>query len=182
MPYPTHVTADTILAPVCGAPADTAMAVESLPFTIRRVETEDDLLKAVRIRHAAYARHVPEFARSLTAPEAADYASDTVVLLAESRLDGSPLGSIRICTNALRPLGVEEPHLDDDTRRLSLPVRGGVEVLADGRARVRVGAPTARDIARTLAGWGGAVEVLEPVEVRAELARIASELSALYPS
>jgi len=83
------------------------LAVERLPFTIRRVETEADLLKAVKIRHAAYARHVPEFARSLVLPEAADYEDDTVVLLAESRLDGTPIGSTRIRTNLYRPLGVE---------------------------------------------------------------------------
>jgi hypothetical protein len=83
-------------------------STERLPFTIRRVETESDLLKAVRIRHAAYARHVPEFARTLAQPEAADYESDTVVLLAESKLDGSPLGSTRIRSNLHRPLGVEE--------------------------------------------------------------------------
>ena len=83
-------------------------AIERLPFTIRRVETEDDLLKAVRIRHAAYARHVPEFARALALPEAADYESDTIVLLAESKIDGTPLGSTRIRTNLFRPLGVEE--------------------------------------------------------------------------
>jgi len=84
------------------------LVVESLPFTVRRVETEDDLLKAVRVRHAAYARHVPEFASTLALPEAADYDADTMVLLAESKLDGSPLGSTRIRTNLFRPLGVED--------------------------------------------------------------------------
>jgi predicted DNA-binding transcriptional regulator YafY len=54
------------------------------------------------------------------------------------------------------------------------------DVLADGRARVRVGAPTPRDIARTLSGWGAAVQVLEPPEVRAELARIGTELATMY--
>jgi len=83
-------------------------AIERLPFTIRRVETEADLLKAVRIRHAAYARHVPDFARSLAQPEAADFDADTIVLLAESKLDGTPIGSTRIRTNLHRPLGVEE--------------------------------------------------------------------------
>jgi predicted DNA-binding transcriptional regulator YafY len=48
----------------------------------------------------------------------------------------------------------------------------------DGRARVRVAAPTALDVARTLAGWGATVEVLEPEAVRVELARIGAELSA----
>jgi ABC-2 type transport system ATP-binding protein len=30
----------------------------------------------------------------------------------------------------LRPLGIDEPHIDEAARRLSLPVQGGVEVLA----------------------------------------------------
>ncbi|MEU4560972.1 WYL domain-containing protein [Actinoplanes sp. NPDC023936] len=54
------------------------------------------------------------------------------------------------------------------------------EVLADGRVRARVGAPTPRDIARTLSGWGAAVEVEDPDAVRAELSRIGAELVALY--
>ena len=83
-------------------------ASERLPFTIRRVETEDDLLQAVRVRHAAYARHVPDFARSLALPEEADYESDTIVLLAESKLDGSALGTARIRTNTHHPLHIEE--------------------------------------------------------------------------
>jgi hypothetical protein len=105
----------SLFDPVVSNPADVARAaraagrpIERLPFTIRRVETEADLLKAVMIRHAAYARHVPDFARSLAQPEAADYEDDTIVLLAESRLDGSPIGSTRIRTNLYRPLGVEE--------------------------------------------------------------------------
>lgn len=107
--------------------------VERLPFTVRRVETEADLLKAVRIRHAAYARHVPEFAQSLAQPEAADYDDDTIVLLAESKLDGEPLGSTRIRTNLYRPLSIEESialpaHLQG--KRLVEAVRLGID---DGR-------------------------------------------------
>ncbi|MCP9624684.1 YafY family transcriptional regulator [Nocardia otitidiscaviarum] len=52
----------------------------------------------------------------------------------------------------------------------------------DGRSRVRVGAPTALDIARHLAGWGADIEVLDPPEVRAELARLGAELTARYAS
>ncbi|KAK0338633.1 hypothetical protein LTR94_037787, partial [Friedmanniomyces endolithicus] len=44
----------------------------------------------------------------LAQPEAADYDADTIVLLAESKLDGTPIGSTRIRTNLYRPLGVEE--------------------------------------------------------------------------
>jgi hypothetical protein len=81
---------------------------ERLPFTIRCVRDSDDLEKAVKVRHSAYARHVPEFARTLVLPEACDYEDDAVVLLAESRLDGSALGSVRIQTNFYRPLHLEE--------------------------------------------------------------------------
>ncbi|TQF75185.1 YafY family transcriptional regulator [Rhodococcus spelaei] len=50
----------------------------------------------------------------------------------------------------------------------------------DGRARVRLAAPTALDIARNLAGWGADVEVVEPQAVRGELARIGTELAGRY--
>jgi predicted DNA-binding transcriptional regulator YafY len=52
--------------------------------------------------------------------------------------------------------------------------------LDDGRARVRLAAPTALDIARNLAGWGTMIEVLEPEPVQAELARIGVELADRY--
>jgi predicted DNA-binding transcriptional regulator YafY len=54
--------------------------------------------------------------------------------------------------------------------------------LADGRARVRLGAPTPLDIARYLAGWGAMIEVTEPRSVQAELARIGAELASRYTS
>lgn len=87
-----------------GAP----VTIELLPFTVRPVRTEADLRKAVAVRQAAYARHLPEFARSLEQPEAADHDGDTVILLAESKADGSALGSVRIQTNFRQALHVEE--------------------------------------------------------------------------
>jgi predicted DNA-binding transcriptional regulator YafY len=54
--------------------------------------------------------------------------------------------------------------------------------LEDGRARVRLAAPTPLDIARNLAGWGTMIEVTEPRSVQVELARIGAELSARYAS
>ena len=52
--------------------------------------------------------------------------------------------------------------------------------LDDGRVRARLAAPTALMIAQHLAGWGALVEVVEPEAVRAELARIGSELTECY--
>ncbi len=113
-----------------------AKAVERLPFTIKRVQSDEDLWKAVRVRHAAYARHVPEFARSLTEPEDSDYDSDAVILLAESKLDGSALGSTRIQTNVHQPLHVEASvalPLWLQTRRMAEVTRLGVQEGRIGR-------------------------------------------------
>ncbi len=81
---------------------------ELLPFTVRVVRNEQELNKAVQIRHSAYARHMPEVAQSLLLPEKADTQDGVVVLLAESKLDGSALGSLRIQTNRLCALGLEK--------------------------------------------------------------------------
>lgn len=81
---------------------------ERLPFTVRIVRDEGDLAKAIRIRQAAYARHVPTLADTLRYPEQLDYDSDTVVMLAESKLDGAPIGTARIQTNLHGPLTVEQ--------------------------------------------------------------------------
>ncbi|MDZ4073904.1 MAG: hypothetical protein U1E04_04025 [Hylemonella sp.] len=83
-------------------------AEERLPFTVRLVRNEQDLKKAVDIRHAAYARHMPSVAETLKEPEALDLDVAAAVLLAESKLDGSPIGTIRIQSNRFRPLALEQ--------------------------------------------------------------------------
>jgi hypothetical protein len=84
------------------------MTVERLPFTVRVVRSEEALDKAVAIRQAAYARHVPAFAEKLKTPEPNDYDQGSMILLAESKLDGSPVGTMRIQTNRYRRLVVEQ--------------------------------------------------------------------------
>ncbi|HYX64772.1 MAG TPA: hypothetical protein VE935_11190 [Burkholderiales bacterium] len=81
---------------------------QRLPFTIRIARSEQQLAGAVRIRHAAYARHVPALAERLSEPEPRDRETDATVLLAESRLDGTPLGTMRIERNRDRPLAIEQ--------------------------------------------------------------------------
>jgi predicted DNA-binding transcriptional regulator YafY len=56
-----------------------------------------------------------------------------------------------------------------------------LDTLDDGLVRARVASHMARSIAEQLAGWGNAVEVLEPEAVRNELARIGAELVHTYP-
>ena len=84
------------------------MAEERLPFTVRVVRSEKALHKAVAIRQAAYARHMPGLAERLGAPEPNDHDQGSVVLLAESKLDGSPLGTMRIQTNRFNGLSIEQ--------------------------------------------------------------------------
>lgn len=107
-----------------------------LPFTVTRVRSEDDLLAAVSVRHAAYARHVPDLARQLQTPEPADLLTDTVILLARSKLDGSPLGTMRFQTNEHGPLPIEHsvplPYLLTH-RRLAEATRLGVTASSQGR-------------------------------------------------
>lgn len=81
--------------------------VERLPFTIRFARDEADLRKAVSIRHSAYARHVPTLAERLKDVEPMDMEDGVSVLLAESKLDGRPVGTMRIQTNVYRPLALE---------------------------------------------------------------------------
>lgn len=80
---------------------------ESMPFTVRIARSDDDIEKVVQIRYSAYARHVPTFADKLKAAEEYDFDEGSIVLLAESKLDGSPLGTMRIQTNRYRKLAIE---------------------------------------------------------------------------
>ncbi|WP_321814094.1 MULTISPECIES: N-acyl amino acid synthase FeeM domain-containing protein [unclassified Paraburkholderia] len=80
---------------------------EALPFTIKVVSSPVELEQAVEMRRTAYGRHLPEFAETLGV-EPLDEAPGTVVLLAQSRLDGGPLGTMRVQTNAFGPLALEQ--------------------------------------------------------------------------
>lgn len=82
--------------------------VDSLPFTVRVAADRASLEKAVHVRRAAYARHLPEIAVSMTGVEDADFAPGVVVLLAESKFDGEALGTMRIQTNDFQPLMLEK--------------------------------------------------------------------------
>ena len=120
-----------------GAPSpDQPWPEELLPFTVRLVHDSDDLDKAVQIRHSAYARHLPKFAETLKTAEREDTESGVTVLLAESKLDGSALGSMRIATNQFKPLALEQSiELPDwmRGRRLAEATRLGVTDGKGGR-------------------------------------------------
>lgn len=93
---------------------------ERLPFTLRFARSEADLRKAVAIRQSAYARHLPELAARFAVPEPSDLDGSSLVLVAESRLDGLPLGSMRFRTNRERPLDLEQSVTLPDSLRHSI--------------------------------------------------------------
>jgi hypothetical protein len=137
--FATHTAATTAPHRLLGGDTFTQPGlskVERLPFTVRVVQSESELLKAIRVRHTAYARHLPELGEALKEPEAMDFDADVAILLAESKLDGTPLGTARIQTNAFRPLSVERSielpaHLQG--HRLAEVTRLGVETGRIGR-------------------------------------------------
>src|ERR1700693_2779382 len=106
---------------------------KSFPFTIRIVRENADLEKVVEIRRMAYGRHLPAFAQKLGIEEC-DRDPGVAVLLAESKLDGEPLGTMCIQTNEYAPLAVEQSvRLPDwlagsrlaEATRLGVAGRGG---------------------------------------------------------
>lgn len=115
--------------------------IEYLPFTLRLVHDEASLIRAVGLRQEAYARHMPDFAAKLTHPEASDTRSDVVILLAESKLDGVPLSTMRIQTNAQGPLMLEDSlPLPNEYRgrRLAEATRLGVAGTREGQLAKRL--------------------------------------------
>lgn len=113
------------------------LSEQILPFSIQVVQDPEELADAVRIRHDAYARHLPELAQKLMQAEAADFAPGTIVFLARAKLDGSPMGTARIQTNDFAPLPLEtsvELPARFQGRRLAEVNRLGVQNGHIGRA------------------------------------------------
>lgn len=115
--------------------------IENLPFTVRIVNSPEDLQKVAELRQKAYARHIPEFAHKLTIPEPVDTGPNTLVLLVESKNNedsggGVALGTMRIHTNRYSPLPLEKSvrlpeHLQNST--LAEAVRFGIIDGVDGQ-------------------------------------------------
>jgi len=85
-----------------------ALRTEHLPFRVRLAQSPADLARAIGVRHAAYARHLPPaLCEAMRQPEPLDLEGRSLILLAESRADGSALGTLRIQMNTRQPLLLE---------------------------------------------------------------------------
>ncbi len=85
-----------------------ALREERLPFVVTIASDESSLRDAVAMRQAAYGRHLPELAATLSEPEISDREAGAVVLVARARLDGAVLGTMRIQTNRYQALHLED--------------------------------------------------------------------------
>ena len=109
---------------------------EFLPFRVRLAESAQDIDKAVEIRAEAYARHIPHMGDALREPEPDDLRPDALLLIAESKLDGVVVGSLRLQPNFDRPLTIESELTLPEThagRRLVEARRLGVGNGTSGR-------------------------------------------------
>lgn len=80
---------------------------EPLPIRVRVVRTENQLSKAIKVRADAYGRHTPGFADALRVIEPDDVERSSLVLLAESKITGEAVGTLRIHTNFDGPTYLE---------------------------------------------------------------------------
>nr|WP_143890650.1 hypothetical protein [Tepidimonas alkaliphilus] len=84
---------------------------EWLPFRVRVAAGEADLQRVAALRWAAYARHLPApLVQPLAQAEALDREPGVAVLMAESKVDGELLGTLRLQTNRPRPLLLEQSY------------------------------------------------------------------------
>ncbi|VVE62430.1 hypothetical protein PCA31118_01009 [Pandoraea captiosa] len=106
-PHPAALPA-AARAPVADLPQTTALREERLPFVITIASDESSLRDAVAMRQAAYGRHLPDLAATLSEPETSDREPGAIVLMARARLDGAVLGTMRIQTNRYQALHLED--------------------------------------------------------------------------
>lgn len=81
---------------------------ERLPFTVSVVETDQALSDAFRVAQSAYQRHVPDLAHVGEAPPLQEVEPGYVVLIAKSKFDGSPIGTMKIQVNQWGRLKLEQ--------------------------------------------------------------------------
>jgi hypothetical protein len=90
--------------------SDDRLQQERLPFIVRIARNEQQLQKAIDIRCEAYERHWPNLSGMLRKPETQDRDPNSLVILAESKIDGAALGTLRIDTNLITRLAIEREY------------------------------------------------------------------------
>jgi hypothetical protein len=85
--------------------------LENLDFKVRLLRDDQKLKSAMQLRKAVFTRHhssaIGEHLASLDSHDKKDTQSGSTLFIAEAKADGAIVGSVRIQTNAHRPLSVE---------------------------------------------------------------------------
>lgn len=87
-------------------PASTAVG-SGLPFKVKLVCDELQLLRVQALRQMAYGRHLPDQAEAFGCADVLDRAPGTAIFYAEDKATGSLVGSVRIQSNRHAPLQIE---------------------------------------------------------------------------
>ncbi len=103
-----------LAAPVRAA---SEVITHSLPFRVRVVCDEAQLLRVQALRQAAYGRHLPEQAASFGSADPLDRLSDTTIFFAEDKATGLVVGSARVQSNRHAPLQIERSVELPEARR-----------------------------------------------------------------
>ncbi len=74
--------------------------IPASPYSVRIVRTPDQLQAAVDVRYQAYSEKLQALASKVSQPGELDFKHGPVVLLAENRLTGAPVGTLRLNTGA----------------------------------------------------------------------------------
>jgi len=98
-------------------------SVDALSFTVREVETDDDLAKVCELRAACYGRHAPALREHMSHPDAIDQSPWTSVFLCEDKFSGAPIGSMRVVDNT-RGTRLEIEHFLEVPEWMARDARG----------------------------------------------------------
>ncbi len=74
----------------------TISSFDTLSFTVREVQTDEDLERACELRASGYGRHAPQLRQVMEQPDAIDRSASTTLLLCEDKLSGEPIGTMRV--------------------------------------------------------------------------------------
>jgi hypothetical protein len=99
------------------SPYATRESVQNLDFVVKFARTRSELDKALEIRRTAYLRHHPELADLLAFEDRRDRQAGAIVFVALRKSDQEAIGSVRLESNAVRPLQLERDlELPDSLR------------------------------------------------------------------
>lgn len=86
-----------------------SMSVDSLSFTVREVDSAQDMARVCELRASCYGRRAPALREPMSQPDVFDRSPSTSVFLCEDKVSGAAIGTMRVVDNTLGgDLDIEE--------------------------------------------------------------------------